>query len=550
MLSSHPLVVVIADYLDASQQGRPLDRSALIAQHPNIAHSLVAFFQDHDRMLKAGNLPPSESTVSFRLIEPLAENELATQALGIDATQGIRRDGRYFGGYELLNEISRGGMGIVYRARQVKLNRIVALKMILSGALACEEEVLRFKSEAAAAAKLDHPGIVPIYEIGECNGQHYYSMGFVDGQSLAVKLHHGPMPPNEAAALIVKIATAVGYANLHGVIHRDLKPANILIDSSGHPRVTDFGVAKLLEGSSDLTRSGQVLGTPGYMPPEQAACRLNEIGATSDVYSLGAILYATLTCRAPFAAANPIDTLMQVLEGEATLPSKAQPGIPRALDSICMKCLEKSPAARYKTAEELAMDLRRFLQNEPLAARPTDVAQRIRRWCRREPALVVHLAGLAAMTTIVQITYIFIGTDEAYHVALTSVLLLWSATVFGLQKLFNLPHWNAAAASAWCVIDTLFMTMVLYLAEPPIGPLLSGYGLLIAACGFLLKEHLVAITTGTSILCYFALLPLKPELTIRPHYCVMFVMLLLILGSVIAAQVRRISRLNRHFENQ
>ncbi|MEO8268827.1 MAG: serine/threonine-protein kinase, partial [Aureliella sp.] len=384
-------------------------------------------------------------------------------------------------------------------------------------------------------------------EIGQHQGQHYYSMQFVDGESLANQLRRGPLAPNQAAALLVKIAIAVDYANTHGVIHRDLKPANILIDRDGNPRVADFGVAKRLEGNSDLTRSGQILGTPAYMPPEQAACKLDQIGPTTDVYSLGAILYAMLTGRPPFDSVSPVDTLMQVLEGEPILPCKRQSGIPRGLESICMKCLEKKPANRYSTAGELAEDLKRFLQGEPIEARPADIGQRLRRWGRREPALVAHWLGLASILLAVQVTYLLIGTDNAYYLKHTGVLVAWMAAVFVLQKLFNRPHLSEAAAIAWCVIDTLFMSTVLVLAEPPIGSLLSGYALLIAACGFLLKAHLVVVTTQAVLICYLGLLWLCPDLSVKPHYCVMFALLILTLGGVVTAQVRRISRLNRHF---
>lgn len=552
------LEAVIAKYLMAHEAGDELDRQVLLENYPEIAQALSEFFEDHDRLLnqrQASNRKSQPTFPAWRDVPNIATDRKPTE---LDATldsanQAINvqtHRGRYFGGYELLQEISRGGMGVVYKARHLRLNRTVALKMILSGELAGREEVLRFHSEAEAAAQLEHPGIVPIYEIGEHQGQHFYSMAFIDGQSLADQLRDGPLPPDRAAALLVKIAQAVEFANSRGVIHRDLKPANILIDAAGSPRVTDFGVAKRMEGNSDLTRSGQILGTPAYMPPEQAAGQVNQIGPTTDVYSLGAILYATLTGRPPFEGSTPVETLMQVLEGEPTLPSKRQSGVPRSLESICMKCLEKNPSKRYASAEQLVEDLRRYLNNEPVAARPADIGQRLRRWCRREPALIAHWLGLLSILVTVQITYLLIGTDIAYYSKHTGVLLAWMATALVLQKLFNRPRMSEGAAIAWCVIDAIFMTTILKLAEPPIGPLLSGYALLIAACGFLLKAHLVMVTTGTVLGCYLVLLALCPELRERPHYCVMFALLMLVLGGVVTAQVRRVSRLNRHFENR
>ena len=232
--------------------------------------------------------------------------------------------------------------------------------MILAGQLAGEQDVQRFLAEAEAAAKLDHPGIVPIFEVGEHEGQHYFSMGYVKGLSLARKVAAGPLPPHEAAELTKKVARAVGYAHEQGVIHRDLKPANVLLDQDGQPRVTDFGLAKRVEGDSDLTATGQVLGTPSYMPPEQAEGKLSQIKETTDVYSLGAILYTLLTGRPPFQADNAFDTLMQVIQRDPVSPRLLNHKVPRDLETICLKCLEKESGRRYASAQELCDELERF----------------------------------------------------------------------------------------------------------------------------------------------------------------------------------------------
>ena len=307
---------------------------------------------------------------------------------------------RYFGEYELLAEIARGGMGVVYRARQVRLNRIVALKMILAGQFAGKADVQRFHTEAEAAAQLDHPGIVPVFEVGEHEGHHFFSMGLVEGESLARRIAVGLLPPKEAAALMVKIAEAVQYAHDKGVIHRDLKPANILLDKGGQPRVTDFGLAKKIQGDSNLTTHGQILGTPGYMPPEQASGQVDQVQEPADIYSLGATLYATLTGRPPFQSDNPVDTVMQVIEREPVTPRTLNPGVPLDLETICLKCLEKDRRRRYGSAAELAEELRRYLAGKPILARPISRTARAWRWCKRNP-VVASLSAAVMLSLIV-----------------------------------------------------------------------------------------------------------------------------------------------------
>jgi tetratricopeptide (TPR) repeat protein len=303
---------------------------------------------------------------------------------------------RYFGDYELLRELGRGGMGVVFEARQVSLNRKVAVKMILSGQYASPAEVVRFRAEAEAAAQLEHSGIVAIHEIGTHQGQHYFAMAYVEGSSLAARLREGPLPPREAADLLARVADAVEHAHHQGVIHRDLKPANVLLDVQGRPRVTDFGLARRVssDGEKGLTITGQPIGTPSFMAPEQAA-GVRSIGPAADVYALGATLYAALSGRPPFLAPSTAETLQLVREQEPVGLRTLNQSIPRDLETISLKCLRKEPSARYATAAELATDLRRWLAGEPIRARPISRLERVWRWCRRKPALAASWLGLA-----------------------------------------------------------------------------------------------------------------------------------------------------------
>jgi eukaryotic-like serine/threonine-protein kinase len=335
-----------------------------------------------------------EATVPPR--DPATVDLGSSQPVPPDASEPARV--RYFGDYEIIRELARGGMGVVFEARQMSLNRTVALKMILAGQLANDTDVKRFYSEAEAAASLDHPGIVPIFEVGQHEGQHYFSMGFVEGQSLSQRLADGPLPAREAADLIRRVSEAIEYAHQRGVIHRDLKPANILLDQNANPRVTDFGLAKMVQGDSGLTGSGQIMGTPSYMPPEQAGGKRGEVGPAADGYALGATLYALVTGRPPFQAATPMDTIIQLISDEPVPPRRLNASIPSDLETICLKCLEKEPGTRYASAAALGEDLGRYLAGELIMARPVTRSERAVKWARRRPA-IAGLLGLVALAT-------------------------------------------------------------------------------------------------------------------------------------------------------
>ncbi|MHC1767236.1 MAG: WD40 repeat domain-containing serine/threonine protein kinase [Verrucomicrobiia bacterium] len=358
-----------------------------------LAAAVVGEAAFHDR---AVDLPRSENQATA--------NGVGTRVLRDTGSSGgftsAATVGQPFGDYGLLGEIGRGGMGVVYKARQVSLNRTVAVKLLPFSAATNPDHVKRFRTEACAAASLQHSNIVAIHEVGVHRGQHYFAMDYVEGPSLAQVLTNGPLSSQRAARYVQIVAEAIEYAHQRGILHRDLKPSNILIDPSDQPRVTDFGLAKRLEGDSSLTLSGQVLGSPSYMPPEQAGPQPGKVGRRSDVYALGATLYHLITGRAPFAAATMAETLAQVQQAEPVSPTLLNPHVPRDVKTICLKCLEKEPARRYQTAQALADDLGRWLHGEPILARPVSRPEKAWRWCRRKP-LVAALTAAVVLAVLV-----------------------------------------------------------------------------------------------------------------------------------------------------
>ncbi|MBT4157504.1 MAG: serine/threonine protein kinase [Planctomycetaceae bacterium] len=349
-----------------------------------------------------------------------------------------------FGEYELLEEIGRGGMGIVYRAVQKSLQRVVAVKMLLRRDLASQADLSRFRSEAEAAAQLDHPGIVSIFEVGEHDGHPFYSMRYIEGTTLSKRLEAGPIPPREGARILLRVAEAVQAAHARGVLHRDLKPSNILIDLAGKPHVSDFGLAKRLEGNQTMTHTGAILGTPCYMSPEQAAGSRGDVGPVSDVWSLGAILYQVLVDRPPFQASSPMATLLAVLEVDPPLPRSINGQVNRDLEMIALKTLQKPQDLRYASAADLANDLRAFLASEPIAARQGGVLDVVSRLLREtHHAVVLENWGLLWMWHSVVVLILSVITDVLAwqgvesrwpYVALwTGGLALWAPIFWALR---------------------------------------------------------------------------------------------------------------------
>ena len=327
---------------------------------------------------------------------PLPPAPADSKALSPPAPAGASPGRPTVPGYEIITELGRGGMGVVYKARQVGLNRLVALKMILAGGHAGPDELARFRREAEAVARVKHPNIVQVYDVGEAGGLPYFSLEFVEGGSLDKKLAGAPLPPADAAALVETLARAMAAAHAAGLVHRDLKPANVLLAADGTPKVSDFGLVKKLDAVGQ-TASGAVLGTPSYMAPEQAGGRSKEIGPACDVYALGAILYECLTGRPPFRAATALDTLMQVIADAPVPPRRLNTRVSVDLETVCLKCLEKEAGRRYESAAALADDLRRFTEGRPVLARPVGPVERVAKWATRRPAAAAVLAGALLM---------------------------------------------------------------------------------------------------------------------------------------------------------
>jgi serine/threonine protein kinase len=517
-------------------------------EHPT-AQEYRARFPAHTRVIDEAfdgsvftSTPDPRATISHEGLPPTATEP--------SAPGPVHR----FGDYELLSEIARGGMGVVYRARQVSLQRDVALKMILSGPFASPTEMERFRLEAEAAANLDHPHIVQIYEIGEHQGQHFFSMKLVEGGSLAKQVPRLVQEPRLSARLLVKVAQAIDDAHQRGFLHRDLKPSNILLDAQDQPYVTDFGLARRVDGESGLTRTGMIVGTPSYMAPEQASGQRGVLTATADVYSLGAILYELLTGQPPFRAATMMETLVQVMEQEPTPPGRLRPGVPRDLELICLKCLEKAPAARYLSAAALADDLDQFLRGEDIASRQASTPLRLRRWARREPALAFRLAALVVTAALSHYNYLRRPhPDSILHSQVIATLALWALASLAFQGLLRQGRGARWVRTAWLGTDVLLLTVILWLLGASNSPLVVGYPLLVAVSGLWFRVRLVWTTTLLSEAAYAALLLVtyaRGVTDAKDQWANIFMAALAVTGFVVAQQVRRLRAVSFYYEHR
>lgn len=573
---------IIGDYLQACEKGEAPDRIQLCAQHPDIAADLDEFFTQHDLMqgasssLKQSGIGQEPSKVEPTEDPPFVNVRLAehtTKGVPNQAAQRIARgqvdqiDPTLFSGgpsqnspstmdqpqlefgpYEIKGEIARGGMGVVYRAKHKEIGRTVALKMIQAGRLASQSEIDRFLTEAGAVACLSHSGIVPLYEFGEQNGWHYYTMELIEGTDLSGRIPEDGMSAVEAAQTVLAMARAVAHAHEKGIVHRDLKPSNVLIDKDGNPRITDFGLAKRLNENEHLTMTGQIVGTASYMAPEQAAGSA-EIDERADIYSLGSILYCLSTGQPPFQADNQLDLLLRVLEGEPRSPRLLRSDLPRPLEQICMKCLRRSKDERYATASEVADDLERFLGGEPVEAAPPALWTRLQRWSRQKPALAAHVGGLLVIEVFRQFRYLTSSLESMnelrYHLTFSLLFLIWGTLSFALQFMSDRTRYANLARYLWIGLDVIMATTGLSIVQGDLGMLAMCLALIIVGSGAFSRVRIVVWATIAVLSAFLFLLMVRPELQAPDQYAPISFSFLAVFGILVGVQVHRLRLLSK-----
>jgi serine/threonine-protein kinase len=533
------LAELLDGYLSQLHAGGRPDRAALLREHPELAGPL--------KCLDALDGLTSHVPDDFAFLpEPLPD----------PFDDCLPRD---FGPYELLSEVGRGGMGVVYKARQKALDRVVAVKMILATHLASPDHIRRFQVEAWAAAHVRHSNITQIHDVGQHHGQHFFTMEYIEGESLAQRIARGPLSFEAAARLITTVARAVDHLHSHGIVHRDLKPSNILLDADDQPYVTDFGLAKVFVPGSEVTATGVIAGTPSYMAPEQASGRNAEVGPPADIYSLGAILYELLTGEPPFKQESPLDTLLDIIGREPRYPRKVNPRVPLGLELICLKCLAKSPDQRYASAAALADDLERFVRNEPLAVRPPGVLQRIAQWSRRHPALTWRLAGLAVFYLVELGNYHYGVVDWAFHLEMTALAAGWAAVCVACEWFVERPGLTQYARFAWGTLDQLILFVALFfVADGAASVLVVAYPLLIAASALWFHVRFVSFMTVMSLVSYGVMvwdfyhrrtwLQDHFDTTYSRH--ILFAVSLVVLGAIVSSLVNRLRMLSTYYGRQ
>jgi serine/threonine protein kinase len=441
----------------------------------------------------------------LEMLQSMLRNDIADTTTATDRSLS---DVRIVEGYELLEELGRGGMGIVYKARQMNPNRVVALKMIRVGRFASERDVQRFAVEVDAIANLEHPNIVSIYEIGCHHGEHFFTMQLVSGSRFDVYLSSDDFDRSEALEILIQVCDAVGYCHRQEIVHRDLKPSNVLLDSNRKPQLTDFGLAKHLTHESNLTRTGDMMGTPGYMSPEQThGGESSTIDAKADVYSLGAILYKILTGRVPInvAEVNLPDSIKLVQENDIIAPRLFNRWVSRTAETICMKCLSARPAERYNNADEVADELRRYVNGEPIAAKPLSTGQQWFRWCRQQPGLAVTWLVLAVLY-LHHLSCVYVydipESQGQFHFFATAIGTIWAIGAFVFQKLlvwFRGARW---ILPSWMLMEVALLTTLIAQHDAATSSLCVIYLVLSAASVLRFQTKLVAYVTGLCLTSY------------------------------------------------
>jgi serine/threonine-protein kinase len=567
-MSEHSDDAATQDLLDAYlrelQAGGSPDRAAILSQRPDLASALDCL-EMLERLAPTPLEPPGDGDPSH-----------APTMLG----RRVAAAGERVGKYAIERELGRGGMGVVYLARDTELDRPVALKMILSGNMAGAEYLRRFQAEVRASAQLDHEGIVRVYDSGEFNGLPFLAMQYVEGPSLADYLRQHRPDADWAVHCVLRLARTVAYLHSKGIVHRDLKPANILLVSGGvvsgesyqrttthdspltthQPKITDFGLAKLLAEETGATRSGVIVGTPSYMAPEQARGESRSVGPAADIYALGAILYELLTGHPPFTGDTALSTLMQVMGNEPLSPRRIKPELHRDLEAICLKCLEKSPERRFASAAELAEALERHLKGEDVPSARLTPGQAISRWVRRNPALASRIAILVICVGILYTkSALRIGSDE-YGRLLAKLRLSHLTLIFGgwlglswlFQRLLRYARGLAVIPYVWTVADVSILTATLVLTDSLVSPIDIGYPLLIAAAGLWLRPALVWFTLTCTLVAYGGgtLLIWSRGDDEQLHRHVIFLAGLVTMAFLVNHQVQRFRALSRFYEGR
>ncbi len=526
------LLEVELDHLE--QQGALLGLSEYQSRFPDALGLLRGFFPDPE--------VSSMSSGELRTFESTAERYYSHESVKTARPDSTQRASSRFGHYLLLGKLGDGSQGVVYRATDLRLNRVVALKTLRAGALATESERARFQIDANALASLDHPLVVPIFDVGDVAGMPYFTMRLIDGDSLSDRIDQYKGDFQRIGRLLATIARTVHEVHGRGILHRDLKPSNILLDRSGTPHVADFGLALRPESDQQFDRTGVIVGTASYMSPEQAQGKVRDLTPATDLYSLGAILYELLTGQPPFRAKTTMETVVLVLERDPVPPRQLWSEIPRDLEQICLKCLEKDPSERYPSTEALADDLDRFGQGEVVDAQRLSPWSRIRRWYRREPKLAFGLFGLAGIQSLVCL-HLLTGQDQDHNWSVPILLVFWAVLKFAFQHLSRFKRLGRYIPPAWIITDMILYTIALYLVDGVTSSLVVGFPLLIALAGFWARADLVWIATGFAIAGYSGLQFVCTTDGSSNHFPDIVIAAMLIIGISVAHQVKRLRSL-------